>query len=111
MNYSIDVFQLDIIWNKNIQISQCVSPWLGLSHSDDEGSSDGDKRKHDDEEDDEDIDGVSLEEPVPKKQKISLGFNKTFGKLKSATVNEKKNVAPITIKLGSQVALHFFYSL
>lgn len=95
-----------ILFGTNIQISQCVSPWLGLSHSSDEdGSSDGEKRRHDDDDDDEeeDIDGVALEEPLPKKQKITMGFNKTFGSIKSAAVNEKKNIAPITIKLGPQV--------
>lgn len=74
-----------------------------MSHSSDEdGSSDGEKRRHDDDEE-EDIDGVALEEPMPKKQKITMGFNKTFGSIKSAAVNEKKNIAPITIKLGPQV--------
>lgn len=78
-----------------------------MSRSDDESdgeSSDGDKRKHEDESEEEDIDGVAMEEPQPKKQKITMGFNKTFGTIKSAAVNEKKNVAPITIKLGAQKA-------
>lgn len=77
-----------------------------MSHSeedDDDGSSDGEKRRHDDDDDEEDIDGVAMEEPLPKKQKITMGFNKTFGSIKSASVNEKKNIAPITIKLGAQV--------
>lgn len=75
-----------------------------MSRSDAVGSNDGDKRKHDGEDaGDEDIDGVAMDDPVPKKQKISVGFNKTFGSIKSVGANEKKNIAPITIKLGAQV--------
>ncbi|GIY40465.1 PEST proteolytic signal-containing nuclear protein [Caerostris darwini] len=50
----------------------------------------------------EDIDGVALDDTEPKKQKVSVGFNKTFGSLKTIRFSEKKNPTPITIKLGAQ---------
>ncbi|KAF8792716.1 PEST proteolytic signal-containing nuclear [Argiope bruennichi] len=62
---------------------------------------DGEKRKFEEE---EDIDGVALDDSEPKKQKVNVGFTKTFGSLKTLKFNEKKNPAPITIKLGSQKA-------
>ncbi|GFU11776.1 PEST proteolytic signal-containing nuclear protein [Nephila pilipes] len=80
----------------------------GLSRSDVSGqrplpgtgkAADGEKRKFDD---DDDIDGVAMDDADPKKLKVSAGFNKTFGSLKTVGFSEKKNPAPITIKLGSQ---------
>ncbi|KFM76681.1 PEST proteolytic signal-containing nuclear protein, partial [Stegodyphus mimosarum] len=82
----------DVSWSK--QTSRSVS---------DLSTSDGEKRKRDsDSSGSEDIDGVALEDPGPKKQKVTVGFNKTFGSIKSVASNEKKNPAPITIKLGLQ---------
>ncbi|XP_015903239.1 PEST proteolytic signal-containing nuclear protein [Parasteatoda tepidariorum] len=69
-------------------------------------ASDREKRKlssdpSDSEEDD--IDGVAmLEEAFPKRQKVSVGFSKTFGSVTSIGNSDKKNPAPITIKLGAQ---------
>ncbi|KAG8194644.1 hypothetical protein JTE90_003117 [Oedothorax gibbosus] len=82
----------------------------GLSRSSDvsrkqlaRSSSDGEKRKYDSDSSEEDIDGVAIEDAaIPKRQKVSLGFNKTFGSAKSFGFTEKKNPAPITIKLGAQ---------
>ncbi|GFX22680.1 PEST proteolytic signal-containing nuclear protein [Trichonephila clavipes] len=84
----------------------------GLSRSDVSGqrplpstgkAADSEKRKFDEEEEEEeDIDGVALEDAEPKKQKVTASFNKTFGSLKTVGFSEKKNPAPITIKLGVQ---------
>lgn len=47
-------------------------------------------------------DDEEYNETVAKKQKITMGFNKTFSSAK--TSQEKKSLAPISIKLGAQVA-------
>lgn len=115
---SIHVFQPGILIGTNIQICQCISPWLGLSRSSDvsrnqlgRGSSDGDKRKYDsDSSEEEDIDGVAIEDAGAKKQKVTIGFNKTFGSIKTIGFAEKKNPAPITIKLGAQVRYWLVFS-
>ncbi|CAL1283921.1 unnamed protein product [Larinioides sclopetarius] len=65
---------------------------------------DSEKRKYEEEEEEEDIDGVALDDSEPKRRKVNVGFTKTFGSLKTLKFNEKKNPAPITIKLGSQKA-------
>ncbi|GIY06424.1 hypothetical protein CEXT_150611 [Caerostris extrusa] len=39
----------------------------------------------------EDIDGVALDDTEPKKQKVSVGFNKTFGSLKTIRFSEKES--------------------
>lgn len=46
------------------------------------------------------LDGAEMPDPGVKKQKITMGFSKTFGAVRS--VPEKKSPAPITIKLGAQ---------
>ncbi|XP_054707497.1 PEST proteolytic signal-containing nuclear protein-like [Uloborus diversus] len=75
--------------------------WRKMPSRTDDEEADGGKRKHSSSEE-EDIDGVALEDAEPKKMKVSMGFSKTFGSVKSVGLTEKKGPAPITIKLGAQ---------